>query len=77
MHFIGHQCVLKAVYKILKNYKSLMKTHHRKATLIGVLRQDVNKSAGSSGFIGKSWFASHDANWMQFLTTSGTGMGVP
>lgn len=55
----------------------LMLTHHRKATLIGVLRQEVKRSAGSSGFIGKSWFASHDANWIQFLTASGTGMGVP
>lgn len=57
--------------------KSLIATHHRKATLIGVLRQEVKRSAGRSGFIGNSWFASHDANWIQFLTASGTGIGVP
>ena len=58
-------------------HKFLIATHHRKATLIGVLRQEVKRSAGSSGFIGNSWFASHDANWIQFLTASGTGIGVP
>ena len=52
-------------------------TYHRRATFIGVLKQEVNRSAGSSGFIGRSWFAPHDANWMQFFTARGTGMGLP
>ena len=66
-----------AQIKKVTSSKALRNTHHRKATLIGVVKQEVNKSAGSSGFIGSSWFASHDASWMQFLTASGTGIGVP
>jgi hypothetical protein len=40
--------------------------NHRKAILIGVVRHDVNRSAGSSGFIGNSWVDEHAASWMQF-----------
>jgi hypothetical protein len=41
--------------------------NHLKATFIGVVRQDVNKSAGRSGFIGRNSLAPHAANCMQLL----------
>ena len=43
-------------------------TYHLRAILIGVVRQEVNKSAGSSGFMGSNSLAPQAANWMQFLT---------
>lgn len=48
-------------------------TNHLRAILIGVVRQAVNKSAGSSGFIGRSWFAEQAASWMQFFKDIGGG----
>ena len=38
-----------------------------RATLMGVVRQDVNKSAGSSGDMGRSRLAAHAASCIQFL----------
>ena len=35
---------------------------------MGVERQAVNRSAGSSGFIGSSSFGPQAASWIQFLT---------
>lgn len=45
--------------------------------MIGVVKQAVNKSAGNSGIIGNSSFDWQAANWMQFRTGGGTGIGVP
>ena len=41
-------------------------TNHLNAILMGVVKHEVNKSAGNSGFIGRSWVAEHAANWIQF-----------
>ena len=40
-------------------------TNHLSAILMGVVKQEVNKSAGNSGFIGNNWVAEQAANWMQ------------
>ena len=45
--------------------------------MIGVVKQAVNKSAGKSGSIGSNSFDWHAANWMQFRTGGGKGIGVP
>ena len=37
-------------------------TNHLRAILMGVVRQAVNRSAGKSGFIGRSWLAPQAAN---------------
>ena len=42
-------------------------TNHLKATLIGVVRHEVNMSAGSSEFIGNNSPTSQAASWMQSL----------
>ena len=42
---------------------------------MGVVRQAVNRSAGSSGFMGSSSLVLQAASWMQFLTGEGTGDG--
>ena len=49
-------------------------TYHLRAILMGVVRQDVKRSAGSSGFIGNNSLAPQEANCMQFLTESVGGM---
>lgn len=41
------------------------------AILIGVVRHEVNTSAGSSGFIGNSSSLLQAANWMQLLIDTG------
>ena len=41
--------------------------YHRSAVLIGVVRQAVKRSAGSSGFMGSSSFVLQAASWMQFF----------
>lgn len=41
--------------------------NHFKAVLIGVVKHEVNRSAGSSGFIGKIWSDEQAASWIQFL----------
>ena len=38
--------------------------YHFSATLIGVVRHDVNRSAGSAGFVGSTSSTSHAANKM-------------
>lgn len=43
------------------------KTYHRAAILMGVVKQEVNKSAGKSGCIGSVWSIWHAPSWMQFL----------
>lgn len=45
--------------------------------MIGVVRQDVNKSAGNSGFIGNNWFSEQAANWIQFLIANATEVSKP
>ena len=52
-------------------------SYHLRATLIGVVKQDVNRSAGRSGNMGRSSAEPHAANWMQFLTGGITGAGEP
>lgn len=42
--------------------------YHLSAILIGVVRQEVNRSAGSSGFMGSNSLAPHAANCIQFFT---------
>ena len=42
-------------------------TNHLRDALIGEVRQDVNRSAGSSGFIGSISFLPQAANWIVFL----------
>ena len=46
-------------------------TNHLRAILIGVVRHEVNKSAGSSGFIGSNCVAEQAASWMQFRLDMG------
>lgn len=48
-------------------------THHLRAVLMGVVRHEVKRSAGSSGFMGSSSVAEHDASCMQFLTVGTEG----
>ena len=45
----------------------IQSSYQRIAIFIGVVRHDVNISAGRFGFIGKIWLAAHAANWIQFL----------
>lgn len=45
----------------------LRSTNHFMAILTGVVRHAVNRSAGSSGFMGRLWPAAQAASWMQFL----------
>lgn len=53
-------------------------TNHFMAILTGVVRQAVNRSAGSSGFMGRLWPAAHAPSWMQFLyDTCGGGAPSP
>lgn len=51
----------------------LVITYHRAAILIGVVRHDVNKSAGKSGCIGSVWSIWHAPSWMQFLNEGPSG----
>lgn len=53
------------------------KTNHRIATFIGVVKQEVNKSAGRSGFIGNTWLPPQAANWIQFLNEGAGGTLFP
>lgn len=48
-------------------------TNHLSAILMGVVRHDVNRSAGSSGFIGRIWWAAQAASWMQLRCEIGGG----
>lgn len=49
-------------------------TYQRRAILMGVVRQEVNRSAGRSGIMGSSSCASHAASWMQFFIEGGKGI---
>ena len=51
--------------------RNLFISYHRRATLMGVVRQDVNKSAGRSGFIGKCSVLPQAASRILFLTLDG------
>lgn len=53
------------------------KTNHLIATLIGVVKHEVNKSAGRSGFMGSTWFAPQAASCIQFLKDGGGGILFP
>lgn len=48
--------------------------YHRRAIFMGVVRQDVKRSAGRSGFMGSSSLASQAASWMQFFMEGGRGI---
>lgn len=41
---------------------------------MGVVRQDVKRSAGRSGIMGSSSLASQAASWMQFFMDGGRGI---
>lgn len=49
-------------------------THQRSAILMGVVRQEVKRSAGRSGIMGSSSLASQAASWMQFFMEGGRGI---
>lgn len=49
-------------------------TYQRRAILMGVVRQEVNRSAGRSGIMGRSSLASQAASWMQFFMDGGRGI---
>lgn len=53
------------------------RTNHLIATFIGVVKQEVNKSAGKFGVIGNTWLLPQAANWMQFLNDGGGGIMLP
>lgn len=55
----------------------LRSTNHFMAIFTGVVRQAVNRSAGSSGFMGRLWPAAHAASWMQFLYDTPGGAPSP
>lgn len=40
---------------------------------MGVVKQDVNKSAGKSGCIGSVWSIWHAPSWIQFLKEGFSG----
>ena len=61
---------------MLHFYISSKMTYHLSAILIGVVRQDVKRSAGSSGFIGSSSLEPQAANWIQFLAGGGIDICV-
>ncbi len=48
-------------------------TNHRSAILIGVVRHDVKRSAGRSGFMGRICVAEQAASWMQLRCRIGGG----
>lgn len=48
--------------------------YHLRAILMGVVRQEVKRSAGRSGFMGSSSLASQAASWMQFFMEGGRGI---
>lgn len=50
------------------------KHYHLRAILMGVVRQEVKRSAGRSGFMGSSSLASQAASWMQFFMEGGRGI---
>ena len=50
--------------------------NHLSAILMGVVRQDVKRSAGNSGFIGNSSLAPHAASCIQCLVEDG-GLELP
>lgn len=50
-----------------------VQTYHLAAILIGVVKQEVNKSAGKSGCMGRVWFIRHAPSWIQFLKEDPSG----
>ena len=48
-------------------------TNHLSATLMGVVRQEEKRSAGSSGAMGSSWSLAQAASWMQERNEGGEG----
>ena len=54
----------------------LCRMNQRSAILMGVVRQQEKRSAGSSGFIGSVWLRAHAASWMQFWCETGFGGGA-
>lgn len=61
-----------------RNFFLKQKSHHRSAIRMGVVRQEVKRSAGSSGFCGRSSFFPHAANKMVCLAPADcSGVGAP
>ena len=52
-------------------------TNHLRATLMGVVRQEEKRSAGSSGAMGSSWSLAQAASWMQERREGGEGTSAP
>lgn len=61
------------IYNQSTTYSRSLRTYHLRATLMGVVRQAVNRSAGSSGFIGSSSSFPQAASWIQSFTEMGCG----
>lgn len=53
------------------SYSDSKMFYHLRAIFIGVVRQEVKRSAGSSGFIGSSSVAPQAASWIQFFVDDG------
>lgn len=53
---------------------NVQQAYHRKAIFIGVVRQEVKRSAGRSGFMGSNSLASQAASWIQFFMEGGSGI---
>lgn len=65
------------MYKQAEPNIFFLPTYHFKAMVTGVVRQDVKRSAGKSGFMGKICVELHAANWIQELKggRGGTSLG--
>lgn len=78
-----HDILVYAVYQVSASLKrkqtprpdsERLLAYHRRAILMGVVRQEVKRSAGRSGFMGSSSLASQAASWMQFFMDGGRGI---
>lgn len=62
---------IKSTVTLGTNFAVGCSTNHRKATFIGVVRHEVKRSAGKSGFMGNAWSLEHAANCIQFRKLGG------
>lgn len=65
-----HHSILFSAAIQLKQLKYQTYTYHCRAILIGVVRHEVKRSAGNSGFIGKISFDAQEASWIQLFDGS-------
>lgn len=55
-------------------FQTTNQPHHLRAIFIGVVRQEVKRSAGSSGFMGSSSLVPQAASCMQCLVENWDGL---